>query len=190
MLAFLVATAGLVQPGLQGSQVSARRGFVAQTAGAIAASAFVGVAPSQAGYLTNLGFGDSAPAAGDIDKELLASSDVQADLNKLKKYAETAKELSAKFVASPQSDIKPIVNSFNRAELRTSLNAVGKVFSEDFQKQSDRLVRNVIQDLSELDSLVALKEGVTRSPKKIKSIERFTSKLDKDLAEFLSYVGK
>lgn len=189
MFAAISLTAlALVQPHLQGSQVSARRGFVAQTAGAIAATAFVGVAPSQAGYLSNLGFGDAAPAAGDVDKEILGSKDVQRDLAILVKYSKVAKDLAAQFEAEPQSDIKPIVASFNRAEIRTAMNSVGTVFSEDFQKQSDRLVRNVIQDLSELDSLDAIKEGATRSPKKIKSVARFTVKLDKDLAEFLSFV--
>ncbi|KAG8459560.1 hypothetical protein KFE25_000916 [Diacronema lutheri] len=188
MIALALAAVGLVQPPVAGSQVTARRGFVMQTATAVAASAFVAVSPSRAGYVTNLGFGDAMPGKGDVDKDVLGSSGVQADLTKLAKYAALAKELAAKFAAEPQSDIKPIVASFNRAELRTALNSVGTVFSEDFQKQSDRLVRNVIQDLSELDSLVSLKEGTTRSPKKITSIARFTSKLDKDLTEFLSYV--
>jgi hypothetical protein len=187
LVALVIAATSLLQPPSQTSQVTARRGFLAQTATAVATSAFVGVAPSHAGYLLNLGFGDSAPAATEIDKEVLGSGAVQADLKKIQQYAAKAKELSAKFTAEPQSDIKPLVSAFNRAEIRTSMNSVNTIFSEDFQKQSDRLVRNVIQDLSELDSIVPIKEGTQRSPKKITAIARFVSKLDKDLAEFLAF---
>jgi hypothetical protein len=174
---------------LQSSQVSARRGFIAQAATAVAATAFVGVAPSQAGYLTNLGFGDASPAATEIDTAVRDSSAVQADLAKVQKYAAMAKELNAKVLSDPQADVKALVSAFNRAELRTSLNSVNSIFSEDFQKNSDRIVRNIIQDLSEIDSVVGLKPGVERSRKKIISVERFCSKLEKDLNEFLLYAN-
>ena len=58
------------------SQVSARRGFLAQTASAVAVSAFVGVAPSQAGWITNLGFGDAPPSASEIDSAVLGTGAV------------------------------------------------------------------------------------------------------------------
>ena len=190
MVFVLVVTSALaLQSPLRSSQVSARRGFIAQTASAVAATAFVGVAPSQAGWVTNLGFGDAAPAATEIDAAVRDSSAVQADLKKVQQYATMAKELNAKFLADPQADIKPLVNAFNRAELRTALNSVNSIFSEDFQKNSDRIVRNIIQDLSEMDSVVGLKDGVARSRKKIVSVERFCSKLEKDLNEFLSYAN-
>lgn len=174
---------------LQSSQVSARRGFIAQTASAVVATAFVGVAPSQAGWVTNLGFGDAAPAATEIDAAVRDSSAVQADLKKVQQFAAMAKELNAKIRADPQADVKDLVSAFNRAEVRTALNSVNSIFSEDFQKNSDRIVRNIIQDLSEIDSVVGLKDGVARSKKKIISVERFCSKLDKDLNEFLTYAN-
>ncbi|KAJ1619784.1 hypothetical protein T492DRAFT_1082861 [Pavlovales sp. CCMP2436] len=186
MLALLVISASALVQGPVLSQVTARRGFVAQAVAGVAASAFVGVAPSRAGYLTNLGFGDAAPSAAEIDKEVLASGAVQTDLKKIAKYAAMATALNVEFTANGQADIKPAVAAFNRAELRTSMNTVNAIFSEEYQKQSDRIIRNVIQDLSELDSLITLKGDGVRTAKKIKSIARFVSKLDTDLNLFIA----
>merc|ERR1712100_241054 len=52
---------------------------------------------------------------------------------------------------------------------------------------TDRLSRNIIQDLVELETAVKLKDGVDRSPKRVASTQkRFTSAID-NLDKFLAY---
>lgn len=170
------------------SALSARRGFLTSAATALCTSAFIDVAPCQAGYVTNLGFGEASQEDAEVDRSALTSGAVQADLKKVQSYAELASKLNAKYQANPQVDIKDELRAFDRADLRTALNSVNNIFGEDFQKQTDRMVRNIIQDLSELDSLAPIKEGSLRSKKKIVAVDRFIVKLDKDLQEFLKFV--
>lgn len=168
--------------------LTARRGFVTQTAGALAASAFVGVSPSSAGYVTSLGFSGSDGASADVDKEVLAK--VSGDVSKVVEYGNKAKALLAKYEKDPKADISADLRGFNVADIRSSMNSVNTAFGEDFQKQSDRMVRNVVQDVAELEILSAVKDGATRSDKKAKSVDRFVVKLDKDLSEFISFIPK
>ena len=62
---------------------------------------------------------------------------------------------------------KRIKSELSISAVRTSLNKYNEGFSEDTQRGTDRLIRVVIQDISELGKDVPLKSGKARSETKV-----------------------
>ena len=59
--------------------------------------------------------------------------------------------MESQLAGNPQLDLGPVVKKyFPFDKLRSALNTVNLVLDEDTQRGTDRLVRNVIQDLEEV----------------------------------------
>jgi hypothetical protein len=52
-------------------------------------------------------------------------------------------------------------------KIRLLLNQFNVAFSEDTQRGTDRLIRNIIQDVTELEREAVVKPGKQRSPVKV-----------------------
>lgn len=63
--------------------------------------------------------------------------------------------------------------------VRTSLNKYNSMFAEDTQRGTDRLIRSLVQDLTELDRETTVKAGKTRSEAKTNAVmKRLTAAED------------
>lgn len=131
-----------------------------------------------------------ARAAGkvEINKQAVADPKIQAAITELKETRQSLQELYDEFKKNKNAELSEGVAEFEITNLRTSLNAITfAAFDEDTQILTDRLSRNLIQDLVELETAVKLKAGAERSPKRVAATQkRFASAIE-NLDKFLAY---
>lgn len=129
-----------------------------------------------------------APSADALDRDLLKSSAVQDALKDVAFYANVADEMQKQLAENPQLDLKgAIVKYFPFDKIRAALNTANTALDEDTQRGTDRLVRNIIQDISELEAANYLKPGVTRSERKIEIMNRKLQKLEAAFSDFSKF---
>ncbi|GAB0495273.1 hypothetical protein MMPV_006572 [Pyropia vietnamensis] len=182
-----------------------RRSLLSGAAAAAVVAALSGVTPAPAraesgglaGVVSRTFFpksGFNAPEAiqpGDIakDVEALSSESVKGAIKKLAGYRDAAAALRQDFKADPQLAVGTKARAlFTISDLRNVLNEVDSVFDEESQKETDRVVRRIIQDVEELETSAAVRPGTPRTPKKIDRVERWFEKLDSDFERLLSFV--
>merc|ERR1719253_1156570 len=130
-------------------------------AGAAAYTPTPNVAPNRWASKTSTYSETIDPKAAVIEGDVGA---VSGDLTKVKGWAETARKFAAAVEASPQADVgADIKKAFPLGKMRLSLNTVASVFDEDTQRGTDRLIRNVLQDVAEALDAAAFKtkDGAT-----------------------------
>eukprot|EP01035_Chromulina_nebulosa_P018762 gene18762-24529_t len=116
------------------------------------------------------------------------SEDFKTGYSGILKLIDAVKDLEGKFAKDTQLDIGSIIKSdFNLATLRTTFNKFNSAFDEDTQKGTDRLIRNILQDITELDRESFVRTGKSRTDFKIQSVTRrltATENALQDLAAF------
>lgn len=182
-----------------------RRALLSGAAAAAAVVALSGTAPAPAraesggiaGVVSRTFFpksGFNAPEAikpADIakDAEALGTASVKGAISKLASYRDAVAALRKDFKADPQLAVGAKARAlFTISDLRDVLNEVDSVFDEESQKETDRVVRRIIQDVEELETSAAVRPGTPRSPKKIDRVDRWFDKLDSDFERLLSFV--
>ena len=139
------------------------------------------------------GFGAGSPNALDpadaiVDEDILKSGPVQDALGKVKGYSNLVKEMSAALDKDPQADLGPVIRKqFDFVQLRSSLNTLNSAFDEDTQRGTDRLIRLVLQDLTELETSNRQKDGILRSERRLGIMKGKLEKLGTSFDEFLAF---
>ena len=80
-----------------------------------------------------------------------------------------------------------IVKELDFASLRSSLNTVDTAFEEDTQRGTDRLIRAIMQDITELEIANQQKDGIPRSPRRVEIMQGKLAKLDQAFSDFLAF---
>lgn len=151
------------------------------------------VAPTMASAAKYGGFGADSPLVLDptqatIDEDILKSSSVQAALGKIKAYRQGVQQMLAALEKEPQTDVGPYLRKeFDFVALRTSLNTVNSAFDEDTQRGTDRLIRNIMQDITELETSNRQKDGVPRSEIRLNIMKGKLDKLNKAFGDYLAF---
>lgn len=128
------------------------------------------------------------PSNADVDADILASGPVQSALKKVKGYKDAVQSMQSTLNSNPQANVKPVITKeLDFADLRTSLNTVNSAFEEDTQRGTDRLIRVIMQDITELESANSQKEGIERSPRRLEIMKGKLSKLDKAFDDYLAF---
>merc|ERR1712038_456235 len=100
--------------------------------------------------------------------------------SKVKSYKKTVESIKATLESNKQADVGPIIRKdLDFVALRTDLNTLNTAFDEDTQGGTDRLVRLIMQDITELETANRQKEGVARSEKRLSIMFSKLEKLDK-----------
>lgn len=190
--AFAPATFGNRQSvALSMAQKTSRAQFLQQT---VAAAASLAVLPQNANAAKYGGFGAGSPevldpATAEVDAEILASEPVQKALSAVKGYASSAKEMQAILASDSQADIGPKVRKdFEFSQLRADLNTLNSAFDEDTQRGTDRLIRIILQDITELETANRQKAGVARSERRLDIMKGKLAKLEKAFNDYLAFV--
>ncbi|GJQ09927.1 hypothetical protein GpartN1_g1718.t1 [Galdieria partita] len=139
------------------------------------------------------------PKAGYNSPEALTSESVQLDtdamkdpqvkkgIENLKAYRSKVLDMCSAFQQNPQMEIQQLVrDNFNVAQLRDDLNKANRVFNEETQITTDRFVRNILQDVNELESVSGLLDDKTRTRRKIENTRKWLKKLYHDFDRFLA----
>jgi hypothetical protein len=126
----------------------------------------------------------------EINKEAVAAPEIQTALAELMATRKSLGELFNQFKKDKNAPLSDGVSEFagDLNNLRKNLNSINiAAFDEDTQIVTDRLSRNIIQDIVELETAVKLKDGTERSPKRVAATQkRFTASIE-GLDKFLAY---
>jgi hypothetical protein len=142
------------------------------------------------------GFGSSysavvAPKDAVIDSDLANSDDFKKGQEGLAKTLDKIKSIRSDFTANTQMNVGArLTSELSLSDIRINLNKYSAAFSEDTQKGSDRLIRQVIQGLTELGRESTVKEGKTRSTAKAANVERRLAAVSDALESLSQYYTK
>ncbi len=175
--------------------VASRYEFLQQSTTAIVASASLAIAPGRANAAKYGGFGSGSPEVVDpkdaiIDADALKSDSVQKGLAAVRGYKQSVVDMRKSLVADNQADIGPkIRKDFDFSVIRTDLNAINAALDEDTQRGTDRIVRAILQDITELEVTQKQKPGVPRSETRLNNVCRKLEKLEKSFDDYLAFAN-
>jgi hypothetical protein len=170
---------------------SSRFEFLAQLGSVVGAAVLV--SPGVANAAQYGSFGAASPNVFDpkdaiVDEAILKSDAVQKSIATVKAYLNGVRSMQEGLKVNAQADIGPYLRKeFDFVKLREQLNVVNTAFDEDTQRGTDRLIRNIMQDITELDTANRQKEGVARSERRLEIMNGKLDKLAKGFEDFLSF---
>lgn len=166
--------------------------FIQQSAAAVAAFSLF---PGQANAAKYGGFGSGSPEVIDpkdaiVDEEILKSESVQKAISSVRGYKESVASMKATLASDNQADIGPkIRKDFDFSVVRTDLNAINAALDEDTQRGTDRIVRAILQDITELEVSQKQKPGVARSETRLGNVNKKLDKLEKSFSDYLAFAN-
>lgn len=105
-------------------------------------------------------------------------------------YAAQVKDMKSKLQADSQVNLGPVLRKeFDFSKLRADLNTVNTAFDEETQRGTDRLIRVILQDLSELEVANTQKEGIPRSDIRVAKMAAKLDKLESAFDDYLKFAG-
>lgn len=129
------------------------------------------------------------PLEADIDRSMLASKEVQDALKRVKSFQDVVTKMQAAVNADAQFNVRPILlKELDAAPLRAALNTVNAIFDEEStQRGTDRLIRVILQDITELEVANAQKEGIPRSERRLENVKGKLTKLNQAFEDYLAF---
>lgn len=170
---------------------SSRTEFLTQM-GSILGAAII-ASPGVANAAQYGSFGAASPNVFDpkdaiVDADILKSDAVQNAITSVKGYLNGVRSMKEALKTNSQVDVGPYLRKeFDFVKLRQALNVVNTAFDEDTQRGTDRLIRNIMQDITELETANRQKEGVARSDRRLEIVNGKLDKLIKAFEDFLSF---
>lgn len=162
---------------------------------AAVAAASLTLIPGQANAAKYGGFGAGSPEVIDpkdaiVDEEILKSESVQKGIASVKGYKQTVVDMKATLASDNQADIGPkIRKDLDFSQIRTDLNAINAALDEDTQRGTDRIVRLIVQDVTELEVTQKQKPGVARSETRLGNVCKKLDKLEKSFDDYLAFTN-
>jgi hypothetical protein len=169
---------------------NSRKEFLAQAAALTSGLLF---SPTRAMAAKYGGFGAASPevldpSQAEVDSDVMRSDSVQKSIAKIKSYLNTVREMQNGLEKDPQLSVKPIImKQLDFADLRTTLNTFNTAFEEDTQRGTDRLIRVILQDITELEIANQQKDGIPRSPRRLDIMQGKLAKLDQAFVDYLAF---
>ena len=131
------------------------------------------------------------PKSAVMNEETYKSDDVKAGVEGLAKLRGTVDSMKSAVSANKNADISSFLKGdFSALKLRTVLNKYNNAFSEDTQRGTDRLIRAVIQDATELERESQVKPGKDRSDTKLGNVQKRLDAAGAALAELADFYPK
>ena len=144
--------------------------------------------PANAGWATGPGSAVIDPKDSIVDDEIFKTAPVQKALKAVKNYSSIVSEMKKALTANSQVDLKPVIRKeFEFSALRADLNTLNTAFDEDTQRGTDRLIRVILQDLTELEIANAQKDGIPRSDIRLSKMNGKLDKLEDAFNTFLKF---
>ena len=187
MLAFVTAASSL--QAVEGT--STRGEFFSQMAGMVAASTVVFPGMAQAAKYGFIGASPSGvldPKDAIVDEEVFKSSAVQNAFKEVKACSNLVAQMKSNLGANSQVNLSPVLRKqFDFGKLRADLNTLNSAFDEETQRGTDRLIRGIMQDLTELETANAQKDGIERSERRVATMNAKLDKLQSAFDDLLAF---
>lgn len=171
--------------------VTSRAGFLQQSVASAVAT--LAILPGNANAAKYGGFGAGSPEVLDpkdaiFDEDALRSSSVQKGISAVRGYRQSVIDMKNILAKDNQADIGPkIRKDFDFSVIRTDLNAINAALDEDTQRGTDRLVRAILQDITELEVSQKQKPGVPRSETRLENVNKKLQKLERSFNDYLAF---
>mmetsp|Transcript_39616 Transcript_39616/g.55827 ORF Transcript_39616/g.55827 Transcript_39616/m.55827 type:complete len:207 (-) Transcript_39616:764-1384(-) len=170
---------------------SSRSEFLSQAAGLVAAAVIAAPGTANAAKYGSFGAGSPEvlnPTEAIIDEDILKSDAVQNALTSIKGYLSGVRQMEAALKSNSQTDVGPYLRKeFDFVKLRAALNTVNTAYDEDTQRGTDRLIRNIMQDITELETANRQKDGIERSSRRLEIMEGKLAKLGKAFEDYIAF---
>jgi len=173
---------------------TSRKEFLSSAAAAAAAAASLAFVPTEPAFAAKYGgFGAGSPevldpSAAEVDRDILGSEAVQRAIREVQGFQAAVKNMQDALSKDPQANLRPtILKELDFSKLRTSLNAINPALEEDTQRGTDRLIRVILQDITELESANSVKDGVARSERRLGIMQGKLAKLDQAFSDYLAF---
>lgn len=177
-----------------GTELAAtRKDFLSSVASFGAAAAVLATSPGPASAAKYGGFGAGSPeivdpSQADVDRDVLASGAVQKALGEVRDFQAAVRSMQSALASDPQANLRPtIVKELDFVKLRSTLNAINPALEEDTQRGTDRLIRVIMQDVTELETANSVKDGVARSERRLGIMKGKLEKLDQAFTDYLAF---
>ena len=132
-----------------------------------------------------------SPQDAVINKDMLSSDGVKSGFDALEKYRSVIAGLKEDLSKDTNTDLSArIKRDLNIGVVRSQLNKFNALFSEDTQRGTDRLIRNLLQDITELDRTTVIKSGKIRSETKANIIMKRLTAAEDTLTELKAFYPK
>jgi hypothetical protein len=125
-------------------------------------------------------------STAEIDAAILQSAAVKDAIRTIQTARERVTQLQALLQTDPQAVVKS-TSVGDPYQLRDALNCINAAFDEDTQRNTDRLIRGVVQDLIEIDTAAAQKAGIARSARRLDTVNQKLLKLARTFDDFLAF---
>lgn len=138
------------------------------------------------------GFGSKYSEVLDPKESVLSETgmneDAKAGLASLKTFIGSIQSAKADLAKDSNIELSQRLQSaLNPAVVRSALNKYNTAFSEDTQRGTDRLIRLVLQDLTELDRETGVKDGRPRSEIKVNNCVKRLSAAEDALSQLAAF---
>ncbi|KAJ1429066.1 hypothetical protein B484DRAFT_449535 [Ochromonadaceae sp. CCMP2298] len=175
---------------LQMSKGSNQATRIATAVATILSAGVLQLAPVQAANYG--GFGSTYSEVLDPKKaemsETFKSDEVKTALDGVKAYSSAVATMRSDLAKNDQIALSTrLTSELSAGKLRTTLNTYNGAFSEDTQRGTDRLIRNILQDITELQREAIMKPGKERQETKVKLIEKRLAAAESSLIELASF---
>lgn len=178
---------------LSATKESSRSEFFVQLGGLVGASTTLFPGVAHAAKYGGIGAGSPNvmdPKDADVDKDILASGAVQNAIKAVQSYQAAVKSMLEALEKNPQTDVGGYVRKeFDFVKVRSELNTINTAFDEDTQRGTDRIIRNILQDITEVEISNKQKDGVERSTRRLEILEGKLIKLDQAFSDFLAFAS-
>jgi len=164
--------------------------FVKSVVATLSSLAIMGAPPAMAANYG--GFGSTYSEVLDPKTAVLSdasgSEDVKAGIAGLSNLQKAVATIKADLQKDNQLDLYDRVKKeLNPGNVRIVLNKYNQAFSEDTQRGTDRLIRAVLQDITELGREVQVKPGKPRADTKVKIVVRRLEAAEKALSDLSAF---
>lgn len=143
---------------------------------------------ANAGWVTGPGSAVIDPKEAIVDEEILKSGPVQKALKDVAGYASIVTDMKEALQKDSQVNLGPVIKkTFDFSKLRSDLNTLNSAFDEETQRGTDRLIRGILQDLTELEVANSQKDGILRSEIRVAKMNAKLDKLQGAFDEYLKF---
>ena len=123
-----------------------------------------------------------------LDEDALRSGSVQGALNEFKSYAVGVVRLREVLNNDNQFDVgKVLKKEYDYVKVRATFNKLTPLWDEDTQRGVDRLMRGVLQDITEAEAASKYNDEGVRTPKKLTLLTAKLDKLDGSMRKLFGY---
>lgn len=130
-----------------------------------------------------------AAADAVLDKDALNSGAVKRAMDEFKYYAQGVVQIRGALEANPQFNVAGLLaKEYDFVKVRATFNNLTPLWDEETQRGVDRVMRGVLQSITEVEAAAKYNDDGVRTPKKLALTQEKLAKLDGAFRKLFPYL--